>query len=186
MNEEIELRPGIIDKNSDGLTERCRPILTRIASIKAEDNWLDVAIPGGLIGVGTTIDPCMSIHNLLVGNIIGHPGELPSIFIQIQIQFFLLRRLLGIKKAANKEESCTEKMETIGKLKSHETLMLNIGSTSVCCEVTKVKEDFNKASLTLVKPVCTELDEKIAISRKIQNNFRLIGWGKIIKGFEPN
>lgn len=38
LNDEIELRPGLIFKNSEGIVERCKPIRTRIVSLKAEDN----------------------------------------------------------------------------------------------------------------------------------------------------
>jgi translation initiation factor 2 subunit 3 len=36
--------------------------------------------------------------------------------------------------------------------------------------------------LTLTSPACTELDEKIALSRRIDKHFRLIGWATIKKG----
>jgi len=34
-----------------------------------------------------------------------------------------------------------------------------------------------------VKPVCANEGDKIALSRKIDRNFRLIGWGEVIKGY---
>ena len=39
----------------------------------------------------------------------------------------------------------------------------------------------------MTKHVCAMEGDKIALSRKIERNFRLIGWGEIIKGYaEPN
>ena len=29
------------------------------------------------------------------------------------------------------------------------------------------------------KPVCANIGDKIAMSRRVENNFRLIGWGEI-------
>ena len=53
------------------------------------------AIPGGLIGVGTLLDPSLTIADSLVGNIIGYPGKLPDVFIEIEIEYYLLSKLLG-------------------------------------------------------------------------------------------
>ncbi len=38
--------------------------------------------------------------------------------------------------------------------------------------------------IDLLKPVCTQIGEKVAFSRKIDNKWRLIGWGSILKGSE--
>ena len=59
-------------------------------------------------------------------------------------------------------------------------LMVNIGSLSTGGRVLAVKEDSAKIQLT--NPVCTEEKEKIALSRRVEKNFRLIGWGEIRRG----
>jgi len=43
-----------------------------------------------------------------------------------------------------------------------------------------VKADLAKIGLTT--PVCTEVGEKIALSRRIDKHWRLIGWGQIRRG----
>jgi translation initiation factor 2 subunit 3 len=58
--------------------------------------------------------------------------------------------------------------------------MVNIGSTSTGGRVINVKADLAKIQLTT--PACTEVGEKIALSRRIEKHWRLIGWGKIIRG----
>ena len=55
LGQEIEVRPGIITKDAEGRT-RCQPIFSRVASLLAEKNELQFAVPGGLIGVGTIIE----------------------------------------------------------------------------------------------------------------------------------
>lgn len=47
---EIEVRPGLVSKDSEGKIT-CRPIFSRIVSLFAEQNELQFAVPGGLIGV---------------------------------------------------------------------------------------------------------------------------------------
>lgn len=53
MGQEVEVRPGIIQKDAEGRVA-CTPIYSRIVSLFAEQNPLQFAVPGGLIGVGTT------------------------------------------------------------------------------------------------------------------------------------
>lgn len=56
MGQEIEVRPGIVSKDSEGRST-CQPIYSRIVSLFTEQNELQYAVPGGLIGVGTTVCP---------------------------------------------------------------------------------------------------------------------------------
>ncbi len=56
MGQEVEVRPGIIQKDAEGRVA-CTPIYSRIVSLFAEQNPLQYAVPGGLIGVGTTACP---------------------------------------------------------------------------------------------------------------------------------
>jgi translation initiation factor 2 subunit 3 len=55
------------------------------------------AVPGGLIGVGTKIDPTLCRADRLVGQVLGAVGALPEVFVEIEINFFLLKQLLGVK-----------------------------------------------------------------------------------------
>ena len=52
--QEVEIRPGIVSKDGEGRTV-CTPIFSRIMTLLAESNELQYAVPGGLIGVGTTV-----------------------------------------------------------------------------------------------------------------------------------
>ena len=54
MGQQVEVRPGIVTKDAEGRAA-CKPIYSRIVSLKAEQNDLQYAGPGGLIGVGTTV-----------------------------------------------------------------------------------------------------------------------------------
>lgn len=49
VGQEIEVRPGLVSKDSDGKLA-CRPIFSKIVSLYAEQNDLQFAVPGGLIG----------------------------------------------------------------------------------------------------------------------------------------
>lgn len=60
-------------------------------------------------------------------------------------------------------------------------LMINIGSTSLGGKVVSVKSDMVR--IQFMNPVCANEGEKIAMSRRIDRNFRLIGWGEIKRGY---
>ncbi|XP_065331488.1 eukaryotic translation initiation factor 2 subunit 3-like isoform X2 [Cloeon dipterum] len=170
---EVEVRPGIVSKDSKGETT-CKPIFTRIVSLCAEQNKLDFAVPGGLIGVGTKIDPTLCRADRLVGQVLGAVGTLPNIYIEIEITYYLLRRLLGVQIDGDKKAARVQRLE------KKEALLLNIGSMSTGGIVLQAKSDVAVVRLQL--PVCTEYGEKVALSRRIDKHWRLIGWGQIRRG----
>lgn len=175
LNQEIEIRPGIVQKGADEKF-RCTPIRSVITSLCAEKNNLNFAVPGGLIGVGTKIDPTLTRADRLVGQVLGCPDQLPSIYIELEISFFLLRRLLGVQAESGERK----KKAKVKKLLPNEMLMVNIGSTSAGATVKLVQDDL--AKLVLATPVCTTVGEKLAISRRVERHWRLIGWGQIEQG----
>ncbi|GFQ05911.1 eukaryotic translation initiation factor 2 subunit 3 [Phtheirospermum japonicum] len=173
VNQEFEVRPGIVFKDEND-NQRCTPLYSRVLSLYAEQNELQFAVPGGLIGVGTTMDPTLTRADRLVGHILGEVGSLPDVYVELEVSFFLLRRLLGVKTSG------TESQGRVSKLVKEEILMLNIGSMSTGARVVAVRNDIVKLHLT--SPVCTGIDEKVALSRRIDMHWRLIGWGKITAG----
>ena len=58
----------------------------------------------------------------------------------------------------------------VQKLSKNEILMVNIGSLSTGGRVLAVKADLAKIGLT--NPVCTEIGEKIALSRRVERHWR--------------
>jgi len=177
VGDEVEVRPGIVTRreNPDGTAVAvCAPILSRISSLCAESNALQYAVPGGLIGVGTRIDPTLTRADRLVGQVLGLRGQLPEVFAEIEISYYLLRRLLGVKTSDGGKQA------KVQKLARGEILMVNIGSTGTGGKVEGAKSDLAKISLT--QPVCTSEGEKIALSRRVDKHWRLIGWGEIKRG----
>jgi len=128
----------------------------------------------------------------LVGQVLGAVGKLPKIYTELEINYFLLRRLLGVKTDDKKQTKVIAIMclyilcsfreknliltfrrpSQITKLERNEVLMVNIGSTSTGGRVVGVKADLAKILLT--SPACTEIDEKIALSRRIDKHWRYV------------
>lgn len=102
----------------------------------------------------------------------GRPSEL-------EISLFLLRRLLGVKTEDKKQTK-------VSKLVKGELLLINIGSTSTGGRVLSSKADLAKIQLT--SPACTEIGEKVALSRRIEKHWRLVGEGSawsVVNGTYP-
>jgi len=178
LGQEIEVRPGIVTRDEKGRTHSI-PMRSKIVSLFAEKNSLQYAVPGGLIGVGTKIDPTLTRADRLVGQVLGEVDELPEIFTELEISFFLLRRLLGVKS-----DNGQRRQDKITKLQRGEIIMVNIGSTSTGARVINVKNDL--AKLVLISPVCSSEGEKLALSRRVDKHWRLIGWGMIRRGTRIN
>ncbi|KAL4460424.1 hypothetical protein ABPG74_000175 [Tetrahymena malaccensis] len=173
IGDEIEIRPGLISKDQNG-NVKCTPIKSRIVSLLAEKNDLLYAVPGGLIGVGLLVDPSITRNDRLVGNVLGYPGKLPEIYTKISINFYLLKRLIGVKSEGD------NKSHKIAKITANETLKFNVGSTETPGRVVQVQD--NVMTVELNSPLCTQIGEKVAFSRRIEKKFRLIGWGVIKSG----
>ncbi|KAJ1735826.1 eukaryotic translation initiation factor 2 subunit gamma [Coemansia biformis] len=171
LGDQIEVRPGYVDVGED-MKVRVRPYRSRVVTLNAEANALQFAVPGGLIGVGTLLDPTLCRGDRLVGSVLGTVGSLPMVVVEIEIEYFLLRRLLGVVSEGKKQAKIT-------KLSKNEHLRVNVGSSTVGARVAGIKE--TAAKLVLNPATCAEIGESIALSRRIEKSWRLIGWATIVK-----
>lgn len=127
----------------------------------------------------------------MVGQVLGAVGALPEIFTELEISYFLLRRLLGVRTEGDKKAAKVPSQRIlqvhqpcnaaphprtlvvflqVQKLSKNEVLMVNIGSLSTGGRVSAVKADL--AKIVLTNPVCTEVGEKIALSRRVEKHWR--------------
>ena len=177
VGEVVEIKPGILSKNQNGENE-VQTLYSRIVSLRTENNDLIYAVPGGLIGVGLKVDPFLTSKNKLNGRILGHPGKLPDIYTSIVVKTHLMSRYVGTKSGDRISAH-------VGEIKFKEVLLINVGSTSIASTVVDISGD-NKdiVKFSLTPPVCAEIGETVAFSRKVGHSWRLIGWGKVLEGGE--
>ncbi|MEM3769926.1 MAG: translation initiation factor IF-2 subunit gamma [Candidatus Bathyarchaeia archaeon] len=164
VEDEIELRPGI-SVEEEGKTVY-KPLFSEIISLHAGGRNVKEARCGGLVGVGTLLDPSLSKADGLTGNIVGKAGMLPQVLTELNLETFILERAVGTKELA--------KVESISK---DETLLLHVGAAITVGKVVAVKGEM--ATLKLTRPVCALTGSRVAISRKIAGRWRLIGYGMI-------
>ncbi|MDK2875741.1 MAG: translation initiation factor 2 subunit 3 [Archaeoglobaceae archaeon] len=161
VGDEIEIRPGIKrDKEWE-------PITTVVESIVASGRQIEEATPGGLIGVATKLDPFLTKADALVGNVLGHPNELPPVLKEFTMEFRLFERVVGVEEDL-----------AVDKIKTNEPLMLAVGTSITLGDAKSVRDDVVEVSLR--RPVCAEEGWRVAISRRVGGRWRLIGSGVIV------
>jgi translation initiation factor 2 subunit 3 len=96
IGDKVKIVPGIVLANGQN-----HPIEAYIETLKTDTTPLEVAYPGGLIGIGLSIDPTLSKEDRLVGNfIIGTDDKTNKIFKTCTINYlkYNLESNLDIKK----------------------------------------------------------------------------------------
>lgn len=155
INDEIEIKPGIQVKG------KWQVARTKIAGLQKAGKDLGEAGPGGLLGLLTQLDPNLTKADSLAGSVVG--VNLPQAVDKIQIK---------VKLFSWSEKNPAEQV------KIDEQLLLNIGAARTLGFVKSIKKD--KYELTLRLPACVENNERVAISKKVVDKWRLIGWGVVI------
>ncbi|MEM4389108.1 MAG: translation initiation factor IF-2 subunit gamma [Candidatus Micrarchaeia archaeon] len=161
VGDEIELRPGIsrgAEKEKEPLYE---PIITRVESLSAGNERLEEARPGGLVAIGTGLDPALTKADALVGNLVGKPGTLPELIREAELEFALLKRV-DLENPP---------------LRQNEPVVLSVGTTTAIGFVDKIKK--NILSLKLKRPICAEKGAKVALSRRLGQRWHLAGYGTL-------
>ncbi|OPX75731.1 MAG: Translation initiation factor 2 subunit gamma [Methanosaeta sp. PtaB.Bin018] len=145
------------------------PIQTKVISLLAGSHAQDEITPGGLVGVGTQLDPVMTKSDALVGQVAGEPGKLPKVLNAFTMNMQLLERVVGVT-----DESMVEPIH------SSEPLMLNVGTATTVGVVNSAREG-GVVQVQLKRPVCADIGDSVAVSRRIGARWRLIGVGTIIE-----
>ncbi len=162
VGEEIEIRPGVMAER-EGKTVY-DPLISEIVSLQAGNEDVKEATCGGLVGVGTCLDPSYSKADGLTGSIAGRTGQLPPTLTELTLETHVLERAVGTKELLKVE-----------KINPDETLLLHVGSAVNVGKVISIKQNIIKVKLT--RPICALPGSRVAISRKITARWRLIGYG---------
>ena len=164
VGDQIEIRPGMITEKEG--RNKYNPLVTEIISLQAGGKNVDEAHCGGLLGVGTLLDPSYSKADGLTGNIAGKTGMLPPTLPEVTMETHIFEQAVGTKELT--------KIEEVG---MNETLLLHVGAAITMGKITSVTKAGVKAELT--RPVCAQTASRVAISRNIGGRWRLIGYGLI-------
>jgi len=160
LGDEVEIRPGLLDEKKG----RYEPMTSTIATLGTGAGLVENVKPGGLVAIGTKLDPAFTKSDSLIGSIIGKPGTLPKDVEDVTVETHLFDTAVG-----------TQDMVKVEPIKVKEPLRLNIGTAASVGTVTSVRD--GKIEVKLKKPVCLLPKSRVAISRRIAERWRLIGSG---------
>jgi translation initiation factor 2 subunit 3 len=164
IGDEVEIKPGIrIEKRGKSHYE---PVYTKIISLQAGGRDVREATCGGLIGVGTLLDPALTKADGFVGNVVGEPNNMPPVLDQLSLDIQLFDMVIG-----------TEILKKVEKIRTTEALVLNTGTTVTAGVVTSARD--NIVDISLRRPICIEPNSRLALSRRVGDSWRLIGHGLI-------
>ncbi len=167
VGEEIEIKPGVRKEIKSGKFEYV-PLITEITSLSAGPKIpLEIAKPGGLIGVGTKLDPFLTKSDSMVGSVVGKPDTLPPTVDELNLEVTLMERAVGT----------AEEIE-VKKIKIGEKLMLNVGTAATVGTITGIRD--GEAQIKLSRSIVGEKGMKAAISRLLKRRWRLVGYGNIL------
>jgi len=164
VGEEIEIAPG--RKTEVGREIIWEKITTTIESLHAGEASLETVRPGGLIAIGTKLDPSTTKSDGLTGRVVGKPGTLPPVLHKFIMKTQLLERVVGATVDL-----------AVDHIKTNEPLMLSVGTATTVGVVTSARGEESEVALKI--PVCADKNQRVAISRKISGKWRLIGYGII-------
>jgi translation initiation factor 2 subunit 3 len=163
IGDEIEIRPGFLEEKKS----KYEPINSTIATLGTGAGIVDRVRPGGLVAIGTKLDPTFIKSDSLIGSVVGKPNTLPKDVEDITVEVHLFDTAVG-----------TQDMVKVEPVKVKESLRLNIGTAATVGTVTNSKD--SKIEIKLKKPVCLIPKSRVAISRRIADRWRLIGAGMAV------
>ena len=153
VNDEIEIKPGYLTKDQNGHVTNL-VLKSKIVSIKSEMNNLNNIISGGLIGLGTNIDPFYCKKDLLIGNIVGLVNKTPNVYNVITIELNIDNDWIYFDN--NEEKWIPQK---------NQNLLLQIDNTLTTAEIIDIIE--TNITFKLGKPICCFHNQNIIICENL-------------------
>ncbi len=153
VGDEIEISPGLKEGN------KWRKIVTKVVSLREENQELEEARPGGLIAIGTPLDPALTKADQLAGHVVKHKGKAPEATNTLKLRYQLVER----------EDMPKEP------IREKEPLFLNIHGFVTAGVVVKATKD--TVEMVLKRAVAVEKGEKVAINRRVGQRWKLAGIG---------
>lgn len=153
LGDEVQLYPGIKGKT-----------ITKVISLATDSGMLNEAVPGGLIAVGTEIDPSIGQNDRLRGQIIGKPGSMPEPTKVVLLKLNPFERAVAIDQKAE--------------IRSNDIIVLTIGTNTAIG--TAAQSAGGKVIVSLKNEVVAEKGEKVAVSKNLNNQWRLVAYGEVL------
>ncbi len=158
VGDEIEIKPGISRKEGG----KPAPIMCKVQSLMEETEALEKATPGGLVAIGTTLDPSLTKSDALVGSVVGRKGQVPDPLDTVSVKYNMLDR------------ADLQNMP----LREGEPVVVNVHTATGVGVVAKLAKGV--ATIKLKKPTVVYKDMHVALSRRVGQRWRLSAWGRVV------
>ncbi|MBI4044692.1 MAG: translation initiation factor IF-2 subunit gamma [Candidatus Diapherotrites archaeon] len=149
--DEIVITPGLNGKK----------LLTKIIGLRVEEGSLEKARPGGLISIETDLDPSLGKSDEMKGQMVSFAGVLPEPVTTIKLSVEQIKRLIT---------------RTVPEIKVNDFVVLTVGTMTVIGTVVKQSKK-NEYEFALREPVVIEKNQRVAISKRDGNSWRLAAYG---------
>jgi translation initiation factor 2 subunit 3 len=151
IGDKVKIVPGIVLANGQN-----HPIEAYIETLKTDTTPLKVAYPGGLIGIGLSIDPTLSKEDRLVGNfIIGLDDKTNKIFKTCTIKYFKYN------------------LETNLDIKKGDSFVCMLGSIKRMCKINWIDKKKDELNFTSSVVMAGEIGDSVVITKS--NHIELYG-----------
>ncbi|MCF7910194.1 translation initiation factor IF-2 subunit gamma [Candidatus Pacearchaeota archaeon] len=180
VGDEIEIKPGRKITKSQNQSEY-KTLKTKILSLYKGAQKVQEVTPGASISIETALDPNMTKTDILTGCVASTTSSkiLPEITYKLKLKTNLFEKILGISNNSNNNSENGKQKKQIEEIKTKEMLMLSVNTTITIGIVESVKE--NEIILNLTIPVIALPEDNVGLARRIDNHWRLIGWGEVIE-----
>ncbi len=153
IGDDIEIKPGA-KRNSKWET-----LKTKIVGLQKAGRNLEKAGAGGLVGLLTSLDPSLTKSDSLAGSVVSLPDG----------------KGMEVKSELNLKINFFDKAQK--KLSTGEPLVIVCGVARTVGAVASVGKT---VAVKLKLPVCASAGDRVAISRQIQNRWKLVGHGTVV------
>jgi translation initiation factor 2 subunit 3 len=160
IGSEIEILPGIYNEKKN----KYESIFSEIGSLATGAGLVEKVRPGGLVAIGSKLDPSFIKSDSLIGAVVGKPNSLPPVVDEITVDINLFDTAVG-----------TQDLVKVEPIKTRENLRLNIGTAVTIGNVTSSRNQ--RIEVKIKKPICLMPKSRVALSRRIADRWRLIGAG---------
>ncbi len=143
-----------------------KPLTTKVTALRDEEQKLESASPGGLIAIGTTLDPALTKSDILSGNLVVKEEDKDRVKVtgrEVRLKYELIKR-----------EDFDNPL-----FKEGEPLLININTSTTAGVIAELRKGI--ARVILKRPVAIIGNETWAISRRIGNRWRLSAIAKLVE-----
>ena len=178
IGDEIVITPGIFGKKSNGELYYDK-FETTITSIQSDKYSLRSIIPGGLMGLGTSVSPALCKNDGMAGQVISGKNNIPKVYSELTLNLEI-----------------TDIFDGDWNPKINDIVFLQIGTVSLESKLVKIekptkadkkkiknKKNKNYIFKLLERPVCG-IDTIILVSKKESNGLKIVAYGTLIRGKE--